>query len=230
MRICMSMWDGKLDCVGPSVWLWAQIKITCPGSDSDRTGLEPRHFGSRVLAFSHQTLLIFSMLWEWKMGTQGSKGFGEDCPWFGLGTSRIWDPLPSFPLWVTGPSLKTLQWDHPQIDCLWGRKSQSENPVFLSLGYGVWDFSFIFVKTLPCVVLREADPWLFFLCTKWAKFWFWLSQLIKKNVLTSFTNVYIKCRQEQGQHFSMPGIGSCSLDSEERNVLRAGVTCPRSCS
>lgn len=48
---------------------------------SDRTGLEPRHFGSRVLAFSHQTLLIFPMLWEWKMGTQGSKGFGEDCPW-----------------------------------------------------------------------------------------------------------------------------------------------------
>ena len=45
-----------------------------------------------------------------------------------------------------------------------------ESPAFLSLGHQFWDFRFVCVKTLPCLVLREANPWLFFSHTKWTKF------------------------------------------------------------
>lgn len=68
--------------------------------------------------------------------------------------------------------------------------------------------------------------WLFFWCTKWAKFLV-LSQSAKESVLISSPNVCVESKVAQGWHFSIPGVDSCSLDSEERKVLSDGLTCPR---
>lgn len=102
---------------------------------------------------------------------------------------------------------------------------EEESPVFLSLGSRFGDYSIFLVKLFHIWCWARLIRGSF---SDELNFWFWLSQLIKKSVLISFPNVYVESKWEQGWHFSMPGVGSCNLDSEERKVLRDGLTCPRS--
>lgn len=86
-------------------------------------------------------------------------------PGLGPGTVRIWEL--NVGLFLQSPvSHRTQSKDIVESPSpnwlLWEWKAQFERLVFLTLGHAVSDFSFISVKTLPCLVLRETDPWLFF--------------------------------------------------------------------